>query len=130
MILMALGMGLSNGPASSACTSSVDPADVGAASGVSNMARYVGAAVATAAAASIYSSVSANALADGATSSDALAEGLSSASVLLTIICASGILLALLARRHRPATANAVDRAADAAAGLHTVPRTAELQNA
>ena len=49
-----------NGPASSAATASVPENQVGGASGVSNMARYVGAAVATALAATIYGSVIAN----------------------------------------------------------------------
>ena len=44
-------------PGSSASTASVSAAQVGSASGVSNMARYVGAAVATALAASIYGNV-------------------------------------------------------------------------
>ena len=49
LIAIAVGMGLSNGPSSSAATAAVPAAQVGEASGVSNMARYVGAAVATAA---------------------------------------------------------------------------------
>ena len=55
------GWGMSNGPASSASTACV-PADAGRRRrpGVSNMARYVGAAVATALAATIYSSVTAD----------------------------------------------------------------------
>ena len=57
LIAVAIGMGLSNGPASSAATAAVPANQVGEASGVSNMARYIGAAVATALAASIYSSV-------------------------------------------------------------------------
>ena len=57
LIAVAVGMGLSNGPATSASTASVSAAQVGAASGVSNMARYVGAAVATALAATIYGNV-------------------------------------------------------------------------
>ncbi|MET0844107.1 MAG: MFS transporter, partial [Mycetocola sp.] len=48
LIAVAVGMGLSNGPASSAATAAVPAHQVGEASGVSNMARYVGAAVATA----------------------------------------------------------------------------------
>jgi EmrB/QacA subfamily drug resistance transporter len=128
LILMALGMGFSNGPASSACTSAVEEADVGAASGISNMARYVGAAVATAAAASVYSSVSTNQAAQGKDAAEALTDGLAAASLLLTAICAAGILLALLARRTRPPQPRAVDLAADAAAGLHTLPRSPQLE--
>ena len=48
ILAIAVGMGLSNGPASSAATASVPQEQVGGASGVSNMARYVGAAGATA----------------------------------------------------------------------------------
>ena len=124
LVLMAVGMGLTNGPASSVCTSAVDERDVGAASGVSNMARYVGAAMATAAAAAVYADVSAAAIAAGDPPGDALAEGLSRASLLLTILSASGILLALLARRHRPTSQTLNDVAADAAAAVHTTPRT------
>src|SRR5690606_21031907 len=46
LVAIAVGMGMSNGPASSAATASVPEHQVGGASGVSNMARYVGAAVA------------------------------------------------------------------------------------
>ena len=66
LIVMALGMGFSNGPASSACTSAVSADEVGSASGISNMARYVGAAVATAAAATIDNAVLNNHLDQGA----------------------------------------------------------------
>ena len=59
-------MGLSNGPSSSAATACVDEKQVGEASGVSNMARYVGAAVATALAATVYGTVIANQTEDGA----------------------------------------------------------------
>ena len=58
--LLAVGMGFANGPASSVSTAAVPDSQVGAASGISNMARYVGAAVATALAASIYGAVIAN----------------------------------------------------------------------
>ena len=64
ILAIAVGMGLSNGPSSSAATACVPQAQVGGASGVSNMARYVGAAVATALAASIYGSVQAQQLDD------------------------------------------------------------------
>ena len=57
LVAIAVGMGMSNGPASSAATASVPENQVGGASGVSNMARYVGAAVATALAATIYGTV-------------------------------------------------------------------------
>ena len=45
IIAVAVGMGLSNGPASAASTACVDPRQIGSASGISNMARYVGSAV-------------------------------------------------------------------------------------
>jgi hypothetical protein len=48
-VLMAAGLGLANGPASSASTSAVAPEEVGLASGISNSARYVGGSPATAA---------------------------------------------------------------------------------
>ena len=66
LIAVAVGMGLSNGPASSASTACVSADQVGAASGVSNMARYVGAAVATALAATIYGNVITSQTAAGA----------------------------------------------------------------
>ena len=65
LVAIAVGMGLSNGPSSSAATACVPAEQVGEASGVSNMARYVGAAVATALAATIYGSVTANQTEDG-----------------------------------------------------------------
>ncbi|HEX6681513.1 MAG TPA: MFS transporter, partial [Candidatus Limnocylindrales bacterium] len=65
LVGIAIGMSLQNGPASSVSTSAVPPDQVGSASGVSNMARYVGAAVMTAIVAGIYSDVSANRLAAG-----------------------------------------------------------------
>ena len=68
LIAVAVGMGLSNGPATSASTACVSAAQVGAASGVSNMARYVGAAVATALAATIYGNVIADKTAEGQSS--------------------------------------------------------------
>ena len=67
LVAIAVGMGLSNGPASSAATAAVSADQVGAASGVSNMARYVGAAVATALAATIYATVTAGRTAAGKT---------------------------------------------------------------
>ena len=126
ILAIAVGMGLSNGPSSSAATACVPQAQVGGASGVSNMARYVGAAVATALAASIYGSVQANQLDDGASPADALASGLAAASWLMVVISALGILLAVVAiRRHKEAQGTALDAAASAAAHLHTLPTTA-----
>ena len=129
LVAIAVGMGLSNGPSSSAATSCVDEEQVGEASGISNMARYVGAAVATALAATIYGSVIANQTADGAAPADALASGLAAASWVMTVISALGILLAVVAiRRHRTATGTVQDAAASAAAHLHTLPTTASHQ--
>ena len=121
-------MGLSNGPASSASTASCPTNQVGAASGVSNMARYVGAAVATALAATIYGSVTANQKADGESPSDALAAGLAAASWVMAVISSLGI---LLGRRRDPTATfrkgTLQDAAASAAAHLHTLPTTANV---
>jgi EmrB/QacA subfamily drug resistance transporter len=128
IIAIAVGMGLSNGPSSSAATSCVDEKQVGEASGVSNMARYVGAAVATALAATVYGTVIANQEQDGKSASDALAAGLSAASWVMTVISGLGILLAVVAiRRHRAAEGTLQDAAASAAAHLHTLPTTASV---
>jgi MFS family permease len=56
---------------------------VGGASGVSNMARYVGAAVATALAATIYGTVVGTHTEDGASQGNALASGLAAASWMM-----------------------------------------------
>jgi EmrB/QacA subfamily drug resistance transporter len=126
LIAIAVGMGLSNGPSSSAATAAVPEEQVGGASGVSNMARYVGAAVATALAATIYASVDANQQADGASEADALAAGLAAASWVMAAISALGVLLAVVAiRRHRAAQGTLQDSAAAAAAHLITLPTTA-----
>lgn len=126
VLAIAVGMGLSNGPASSAATASVPQEQVGSASGVSNMARYVGAAVATALVATVYSSVQASRLDEGSSAGDALASGLAAAAWVMAVISALGILLALVAiRRHRAAQGTAQDAAASAAAHLHTIPTTA-----
>ena len=129
LVAIAVGMGLSNGPSSSAATASVSANQVGEASGVSNMARYVGAAVATALAATIYGTVIANHQADGESAADSLAAGLAVASWVMAVFSALGILLALFAiRRHRAARGTVQDAAASAAAALHTLPTTASEQ--
>jgi EmrB/QacA subfamily drug resistance transporter len=125
LIAVAVGMGLSNGPASSASTACVPAHQVGEASGVSNMARYVGAAVATALAASIYSSVTASRTASGSSPADALATGLGTASWVMAIFSAAGVLMAVLMGRHRAAQGTLADAAASAAAVSHTLPTTA-----
>jgi MFS family permease len=101
LIAVAVRMGLSNGPASSAATAAVPAHQVGEASGVSNMARYVGGAVATALAATIYSSVIASRTAVGKPASDALSVGLGTASWVMAAFSAAGVLMAVLGQgRH------------------------------
>lgn len=120
LVAIAVGMGLSNGCASSASTAGVPKHQVGAASGVSNMARYVGAALVTAATATIYGSASASAT--GAARTDALVDGVSRSALLMAIISGIGVVLAVLYGHHRPQRARTVDRAAAAASVVHTVP--------
>jgi EmrB/QacA subfamily drug resistance transporter len=127
LIAIAVGMGLSNGPASSASTSCVPAHQVGSASGVSNMARYVGAAVATALAASIFSAVTAAQTDEGASASDALASGLSATSWVMAAFSVAGVLMAVLMGRHREAIGTLEDSAAAAAAHTHTLPTSATL---
>ncbi len=125
LVAIAVGMGLSNGPASSAATASVPENQVGGASGVSNMARYVGAAVATALAATIFGSVTANQATDGASQSMALATGLAAASWMMAIFSFLGVLMAFVMARHRTPTGTLNDAAAAAAAHTHTLPTSA-----
>jgi EmrB/QacA subfamily drug resistance transporter len=125
LIAVAVGMGLSNGPASSAATAAVPANQVGEASGVSNMARYVGAAVATALAASIYSSVIGRQTAAGADAAEALSAGLGTASWVMAIFSVAGVVMAVVMGRHRPARGTLHDAAASAAAVSHTLPTTA-----
>ena len=125
LIAIAVGMGLSNGPASSAATAAVPANQVGEASGVSNMARYVGAAVATALAASIYGSVIASKTAAGAQMSQALADGLGRASWVMAVFSAVGVVMAVVMGRHRSAEGTLQDAAASAAAVSHTLPTSA-----
>ena len=126
LLAIAVGMGLSNGPASAASTACVPAAQVGSASGVSNMARYVGAAVATALAATIYGSVTARRIADGASDADALASGLSATSWLMAAFSFAGVLMAVvMGRRFRASQGTLGDAAAAASAHTHTLPTTA-----
>jgi EmrB/QacA subfamily drug resistance transporter len=122
LIGIAVGLGLANGPASSASTASVSPDEVGQASGISNMARYIGGSLAVAAAATVSTAVTNTHREAGAPAADALAAGLSRASLLLTVMSAAGVALALLVRHHRAAQARGVDRAAAAAVTAHTIP--------
>ena len=125
LIAVAVGMGLSNGPASAAATAAVPANQVGEASGVSNMARYVGASVATALAASIYASVIADQAAAGQPASQALASGLAVASWVMAIFSFAGVVMAVVMRRHRTARGTLADAAASAAATSHTLPTSA-----
>jgi hypothetical protein len=121
LIVVAAGLALSNGPCSSIATSSVPAAQVGSASGISNMARYVGAAVMTAIVAAVYGSVSEDRLADGKPAGDALASGFAWASVVLTVVSAAGIALAMLAARHRPPDPAPGDQAAARTSSAYTM---------
>ena len=100
LIAIAVGMGMSNGPASSASTSCVPVEQVGSASGVSNMARYVGAAVATALAATVYSSFTASGEADGLPTSEALTNGLQATAWLMAVFSLAGVAMAVVMGRH------------------------------
>jgi MFS family permease len=125
LVAIAVGMGLSNGPASSAATAAVTEDQVGEASGVSNMARYVGAAVATALAATIYATVTAGRTAAGKTPAEALSSGLAVASWLMAAFSFVGVLMAFVMARHRAAKGTLQDSAAAAAAHTHTLPTSA-----
>ena len=122
LLVLSVGLGISNGPASSGSTAAVSADQVGQASGISNMARYIGAAVAVAAVAMINNAVANNHRAAGDSASEALAAGLSAAALTMAILSAAGILLVVLLRRHRPAGTRAIDRAAAAASTAHTIP--------
>lgn len=123
LVVLAVGLGLANGPASSVATACVTDDQVGAASGISNMGRYVGAAVLTAVTAALFSSVYTHQYTSGTAVADALAAGFSRAAIGLALFCASGIALALLVGRIRPTgPPTAAHYAAAAAAGSHTVP--------
>ena len=122
LIVLAVGLGVANGPASAGSTAPVSADEVGAAAGISNMARYVGAAVAVAAVAMLSNAVTNNQRDAGESAADALAAGLSSSALMMAIWSAAGIgLIALMARQRRTQT-RAIDRAAGAAASLHTIP--------
>lgn len=122
LIAVAVGLGLANGPSSSASTASVSPDEVGQASGISNMARYVGGSLAVAAVATVSTAVTDTHRAVGESAADALAAGLSGASVLLTILSLAGVALAWLVRHHSAAQTRAIHRAAAAAVTAHTIP--------
>ena len=96
LVALAVGLGLANGPASAGSTSSVSPDDVGQASGISNMARYIGAAVAVAIVAAIFNSVTNDHQDAGEPAADALAAGLAAASLTMAIWAAAGVALVRL----------------------------------
>lgn len=125
LITIAVGMGLSNGPSSSAATASVPQDQVGSASGVSNMARYIGAAVATALVATINNSFVESGVAAGKAMSDALASGLAAASWVMGLLSLVGVVMAVLLRKHKLAVGTMQDAAASAAAHMHTMPTSA-----
>jgi MFS family permease len=116
LVAVAVGMGFSNGCASSAATACVPENEVGAASGISNMARYVGASLLTAAAATIYGAAAAG----GQPTTDDLVSGVAACAWLMTITSALGIGMAALAR-YRARRARVVDHAVAAAGVAHTV---------
>ena len=72
---------------------------VGSASGVSNMARYVGAAVFTAIAATVYSSVITDKTDAGESHADALAAGLGAASWVMVAFSLAGVAMAVVMGR-------------------------------
>ncbi|MGX1547687.1 hypothetical protein [Streptomyces adustus] len=119
---LAAGLGPVNGPASSASTSSVSEDDVGAASGISNMARHIGAAAFTAAVATVNATVGESRRSAGAEAADALAAGLSSACLLLAVATGVGMLLSVLAVRARRRRVRPGAYGAAAASHAHTVP--------
>jgi hypothetical protein len=122
LVGLAVGLGIANGPASSGSTAAVPADQVGQASGISNMARYIGGSVAVAAAAMINNAVANNHADAGASKPDALAAGLGASSLMMAIWCACGIGLVVFLRRHRARRPEAIDIAAAAAASLHTIP--------
>src|SRR4051794_8517991 len=122
LVGLAVGLGIANGPASSGSTSSVPPEQVGQASGISNMARYIGGSVAVAAAAMVSNAVTVNHKDAGEPAGDALAAGLGAASLMMALWCAAGIALVVVLRRQRIKRVDAADRAAAATAAFHTLP--------
>ena len=125
LLVLAGGLGLANGPASSASTASavVSQDQVGQASGISNMARYIGGSVVVAAVATIFNTAAVEESAAGSAASDALAAGVSRAALLMAILAGLGIAIALLMGRHELARPRAVELAAAATGALsHTIP--------
>jgi EmrB/QacA subfamily drug resistance transporter len=125
LVAVAVGMGFSNGCASSAATMCVSENEVGAASGISNMARYVGAALFVAATATLYGTATS---ATDVSAAQGVADGVTRSALLMTIVSAAGIALAVFYGRHKPLPGQAVDRAAAAAVVVHTVPGSAHAE--
>jgi EmrB/QacA subfamily drug resistance transporter len=126
-LVAAVGMSMTNGPCSSVSTSAVAEEQVGAASGISNMARYVGAAVFTAVAAAVYGGTTTSKIADGHAPADALASGFERVAIVMAILSALGIPLALAAKRMHSPKPQMVDYAAAAIAHQHTLPRPSPI---
>jgi EmrB/QacA subfamily drug resistance transporter len=122
-VVVAIGMSMTNGPCSSASTSAVPEQQVGAASGISNMARYVGSSVFVALAAAVYGSANTRRLEEGHPPADALATAFGRVSLAMAILSAVGIPLALLAKRHRTHAPRTIDYAAAAASHTHTIAK-------
>ena len=123
-MVLAVGLGLANGPVVVGGDGvRARPTRSAQASGISNMGRYIGAAVLTAVTAAISNSVRARHIAAGESPADAWATAFGRASIGLAVFCAVGIALALLVGRPRrggkPTTAEYVAAAAGTA---HTVP--------
>ena len=120
LIVLSAGLGLANGPASSASTAAVPQDQVGQASGISNMARYIGGAVAVAAVATIDNAVTATHR--GGRVGRAGAGGRPRASALLMAIwSAAGI---VLVAAHGPPPSGDAGRstAPPRRRPLHTIP--------
>lgn len=118
---VALGLSLTNGPSSTAATASVGDQQVGAASGISNMARYVGGAIMTPVVTGIYARVVDHWEARSAAVGDALAASLLRASVALALFSAAGVVIALLVAR-RPSRPRLGDYAATTSGTVCTLP--------
>ncbi|GAA3388324.1 MFS transporter [Cryptosporangium minutisporangium] len=125
LVAVAAGLGLSNGPCSSVATSAVSEDDVGAGSGISNMARYVGASVFVAVVAAMYGNAAPAADPEHAASA---ADHFARANVLLAVVSALGVVLAALAARHRPERPRRADYAVATASAVHTMPTYAMLR--
>jgi MFS family permease len=122
-VVAAVGMSMTNGPCSSVSTSAVPAEQVGAASGISNMARYVGASVFTAVAAAVYGGTTRSELDAGEARTDALATGFGRVAIVMAILSALGIPLAIAAKRMRIPKPETIDYVAAATSHSHTLPR-------